>query len=80
MRCQNAEDDQTADRRQGGADLGENYTFVGLLYQVIDVRFTQNYTSTLDILESICRKNKFTFARLDGKTKQTDRPHYINSL
>jgi DNA repair and recombination protein RAD54B len=39
-----------------------------------------NFTSTLDILESLCRKKKFTFARLDGKTKQEDRINYINSF
>ncbi|UZJ57018.1 hypothetical protein CBS101457_006338 [Exobasidium rhododendri] len=39
-----------------------------------------SFTATLDILEGICRKQKYKFLRLDGQTKEADRNHNINEF
>lgn len=44
------------------------------------VVLVSNFTATLNILEAICRKQKFTFVRLDGQTKASERSIIINSF
>lgn len=44
------------------------------------VVLVSNFTATLDIVEKICRKWKFSFGRLDGNVKQADRMTVVNSF
>ncbi|GAA5972110.1 hypothetical protein JCM11641_002499 [Rhodosporidiobolus odoratus] len=39
-----------------------------------------NFTKTLDIIETHCKKNKYPFCRLDGQTPQVDRIPMVNGF
>lgn len=40
----------------------------------------QNFTATLDIVQGICGRLRYSFVRLDGKTKQEDRIDIVNEF
>ncbi|KAK0567835.1 helicase [Tilletia horrida] len=44
------------------------------------VVLVSNFTTTLDILEGVLRKERYSFCRLDGKTKQKDRMDIVNDF
>ncbi|PWN48636.1 hypothetical protein IE53DRAFT_389144 [Violaceomyces palustris] len=44
------------------------------------VVFVSNFTTTLDIMERILRKRRYTYVRLDGKTKQEERMDIVNDF
>ncbi|KAE8190615.1 hypothetical protein A4X06_0g5040 [Tilletia controversa] len=44
------------------------------------VVLVSNFTTTLDILEGVLRKERYSFCRLDGKTKQRDRMDIVNDF
>ncbi|KAL9937012.1 hypothetical protein V8E36_004247 [Tilletia maclaganii] len=44
------------------------------------VVLVSNFTTTLDVLEGILRKERYSFCRLDGKTKQKDRMDIVNDF
>ncbi|KDQ21829.1 hypothetical protein BOTBODRAFT_169022 [Botryobasidium botryosum FD-172 SS1] len=39
-----------------------------------------HFTSTLDIIESFCQKKRYTYHRLDGKTKPEKRQQYVDGF
>ncbi|KDQ57711.1 hypothetical protein JAAARDRAFT_156637 [Jaapia argillacea MUCL 33604] len=39
-----------------------------------------HYTSTLNILEAFCKKERYTYHRLDGQTPQNKRQEYVNDF
>lgn len=44
------------------------------------VVLVSTFSSTLDVLEAFCKRSKYPFERLDGKTKQDDRINLVNSF
>ncbi|KAJ9107866.1 hypothetical protein QFC19_002772 [Naganishia cerealis] len=39
-----------------------------------------NYTSTLDVLETLCRHKRYKYLRLDGSTAQKNRQEYVDKF
>lgn len=44
------------------------------------VVLVSNYTSTLDILETLCRHRRYKYLRLDGSTAQKSRQEYVDKF
>lgn len=44
------------------------------------VVLVSNFTATLDVVEAMCRRNRFTTLRLDGSTKQDDRMDIVSEF
>ncbi|KAK0546066.1 helicase [Tilletia horrida] len=64
---------------------GKLTALMKILKQVYDktsdkVVLVSNFTTTLDILEGVLRKERYSFCRLDGKTKQKDRMDIVNDF
>ncbi|KAE8229253.1 hypothetical protein CF326_g5781 [Tilletia indica] len=64
---------------------GKLTALVKILKHVYDktsdkVVLVSNFTTTLDILEGVLRKERYSFCRLDGKTKQRDRMDIVNDF
>lgn len=73
-----------ARRTRGDATLsGKLIAVTRMLAKIKDqtddkIVLVSTFTATLDVLESLCKRLKYSYVRLDGKTKQEDRQALVN--